>query len=470
MFFQCFLLIKKLKKKVLSTTLIFIHVIHRTHTSQRMSGQISLDPPAGTRDFTPKEMRLRNWLFDTWKKISNQFNFQEYDAPLVEYQDLYTRKGGDDIIKEMFAFELNGQKLTLRPEMTPSVTRMIMKHYKTEPAPHKWFSIPQCWRNEDIKSVRKREHYQWNCDVFGAEKITSEIEMFCVIVSFFKAVGLTPNEVCLRVSNRMILQKVLNRMGVSDEMFTPACILIDKLAKMSRDDMTIKLCSEIGLTEEQVNDIYALCDIKDVNLISKFLGETDETFLEMQQIFKLANQCGIAEWLQFDASIVRGLSYYSGLVFEGFCKGLPNLQKSMCGGGRYDNLVSGYGYPEKVPAIGFGFGDVVITEVLRELGKLPDLTAGAKYMVIPFNMGLFGDAVNVSNEIRAKGFDVEIYTKNTRVKNAFDYADRKGIEQVVLIAPDEWANKMVVVKNLRLAKDDPNKEMKLSLDDFLMKL
>lgn len=437
-----------------------------THT---MKPTINLDPPAGTRDFFPEEMRVRNWLFNIWSDISNKFGFSEYDAPVVEYADLYTRKGGDDIIQEMFAFTLGNNKLALRPEMTPSVARMIMSCYTTAPPPFKWFSIPQCWRYEDIKRGRKREHFQWNCDVFGAEKIVSEIEIFMMVTTFFQAIGLTPDDVVLKVSNRMILQKVLTKMGVPDDLFAKACVLIDKLAKMSTTAMTERLRNEISLTEEQANTVYKLCALTNIDDLSQFLGDNDDTYLEMKKIFDLAEKIGISKWLRFDVSVVRGLSYYTGLVFEGFSVSLPNLQKSICGGGRYDNLLTSFGYATPVPAVGFGFGDVVIVELLKEMNKLPVFPNETQYLVVPFNESLFHIAAQVSQKLREKNVNTELYTKQGRIKKAYDYADRKGIDNVVLIAPSEWTNGDVIVKKLR-ETDPALKQTTTKLDDFIKSL
>ena len=370
----------------------------------------------------------------------------------------------------MFAFTLGNNKLALRPEMTPSVSRLIMKNFTSEPCPLKWFSIPQCWRYEDIKRGRKREHYQWNADVFGADKVTSEIEIFMMVTTFFEKVGLTPNDVVLKVSNRMILQKILDKMGVNNDLFERACVIIDKIAKMSKDEMSEMLRTEILLTDDQIQTIYSLCEVKDINLMGSFLGDNDETFLEMKEIFNVAKKIGISKWLQFDASIVRGLSYYTGLVFEGFSVGLPNLQKSICGGGRYDDLLMKYGYKEQVPAIGFGFGDVVIIELLKDLGKLPVCNLDTKYLVVPFNQDFFAEAMCVSQMMRNKGVYTETYTKNTRVGRAFDYADRKGIDKVVLIAPGEWSQNQIVVKNLREEKDSASKQVVMMFDDFITSL
>lgn len=425
--------------------------------------------PAGTRDFLPKDMRTRNWLFDIWRDVSISSGFQEYDCPIVEYQNLYTRKGGDDILQEMFTMEIGNNKLALRPEMTPSVCRLIMNNYTTETPPFKWFSIPQCWRYEDIKRGRKREHYQWNVDIFGATAIKSEIEILMMICAFFEQINLTPADVVVKISNRMILQKVIQNMGIDNALFEPACIIIDKLAKMSVENMTIKLKNEIGMTDQQVMQIYDLCAIKDIKLIANYLGENDPTFSEMSEIFSLAEKIGISQWLQFDASIVRGLSYYSGMVFEAFSKSLPNLQKSICGGGRYDDLLTKYGYREKVPAIGFGFGDVVITELLSDLGKLPVLTIATKFLIVPFDE-LFADACNVAQQMRLAGANVEIYTKNTNMSKAFDYAYNKNIKFVVLIAPNEWSKREIKIKNMWLEKDDPLKQQTILLDDFITRL
>ena len=441
-----------------------IRVLQRT-----MKPTINLDPPAGTRDFFPEEMRVRNWLFNIWSNISNKFGFSEYDAPVVEYADLYTRKGGDDIIQEMFAFTLGNNKLALRPEMTPSVARMIMNRYTTAPPPFKWFSIPQCWRYEDIKRGRKREHFQWNCDVFGAEKIFSEIEIFMMVTTFFEAIGLTPDDVVLKVSNRMILQKALTKMGVPDDLFAKACVLIDKLAKMSTTAMTERLRNEISLTEEQANTIYKLCALTNIDDLAQFLGDNDDTYLEMKKIFELAEKIGISKWLRFDVSVVRGLSYYTGLVFEGFSVSLPNLQKSICGGGRYDNLLSSFGYATPVPAVGFGFGDVVIVELLKEMNKLPVFPNETQYLIVPFDESLFHIAAQVSQKLREGNVNTELYTKRGRIGRAYDYADRKGIDNVILIAPDEWANGDVIVKKLR-ETDPARKQTAIKLDEFLKSL
>lgn len=432
---------------------------------------IRLDPPAGTRDFGPSDMRIRNWLFDIWRDISKKFGFSEYDCPIVEYQSLYTlKRNNDDILNEMFAFTLGENALCLRPEMTPSLARLFMSNPTAEPLPVKWATIAQCWRYEDIKRGRKREHYQWNCDSIAGENIVSEIEIFMMITTFFERVGLTPQEVQLKVSNRMILQKVLDKMGVGEDLFGKACIAIDKIAKISRDDMTVMLKSEIGLTEDQVATIYELCAVTDIKLVGKFLDETDETFLEMVKIFDMAEEVGIKKWISCDLSIVRGLSYYTNVVFEGFCITGSGVSRSIVGGGRYSKLLETYGYHKPTPMIGFGFGDVVIIETLKDLGKLPILKIETKFLVIAHNSTLMGEAMKLSRQMRNLGVCVETYTGSPRIKHAYDFANKKQIDNTILIAPNEWANGEIVWKKMNEDKDSQTKQQIMKIDDFMKSL
>lgn len=441
---------------------------------------ISLDPVSGTRDFYPGDMNTRNWLFDIWTKVSRQFGFSQYDAPVLENQGLYTRKGGDDITKEMYAFELDGAKLALRPEMTPSLARMVMNKFSSEITPFKWFSLPQCWRYETTTRGRKREHYQWNADILGGERIKSEVEILLMVISFFKSVKLTPTDVVLRISNRMILQKVLDsldivggvgkdigccpRRGLADK-FERACNIIDKIAKVTPEDFSKMLIDEIGLTQEGVDTIVKFSKITNLADLDSIIGIDDPALKEMKEIFAILDATGNSEWITFDASIVRGLSYYTGMVFEGFSK-TTALKRSICGGGRYDELLTTYGYPKPVPACGFGFGDVVITEVLGELKLLPESASKIDYVVIPFNDSLYGVAVQVSQQVRERGFIVDTCMKTGKLSTLYNYADRIGGAYVILIAPDEWKDGKVVVKNLR-ETDSAKKQFIITVSELL---
>jgi histidyl-tRNA synthetase len=430
--------------------------------------KINTDPIAGCRDFPPSEMRKRNWLFNKWITVSKQFGFEQYDAPVVEDLSLYIRKGGDDITKEMYGVELpDGTKHALRPEMTPSLARLMMKLYNKYPHnPLRWFSLPQCWRYETTTKGRKREHYQWNVDIFAEQvNLKYEIELFQIITTFFESVGLTPTDVTIRVSNRQILQKVLNRIGISDDLFEKSCVIIDKSNKLSPEDFRAKLMDEVNMSSEGVDTIVKLIGVKDVDGLSAFLPADDLTLLEVQGLFNLARAIGIDQWLEFDASVVRGLSYYTGLVFEGFFKS-GSIKRAVCGGGRYDNLLQSYGHNKRVPAIGFGFGDVVILEVLEELKLLTNFEPEVDFVIIPFNDNLYAGACAIATQLRSKGKNVITYAKGGKRAKAFEYASKVGANMALYIAPDEWKNSQMVVKYMKEA-DLEKKQMTVNVEEFI---
>jgi len=429
---------------------------------------ILLQGPAGTRDFYPEDKIKQNWLFSQWSDVSKKYGFNEYDAPVLEHTNLYTRKGGDDITNEMFLVPIDGVNVyCLRPEMTPSVVRMAIPILPKEVSPLKLFSMPQCWRNETTTCGRKREHYQWNVDIFGAEKVKSEIEILSMLVTFFKQVGLTDKDIVIRISNRMILQKVLEKMNTDPEKFERAFNIIDKIKKVEPAELSEMLMTEIGINQDQVDTIVKLTKVTKISELVLFLGEEDDTVDEMVKIFKLAELTGISSWIQFDVSIMRGLSYYTGVVFEAFFKN-STMQRSICGGGRYDNLFQKYGYGEKVPAVGFGFGDVVIMYGLEEKKLLPPLELSVDYCVIAFSEDLYATAANIANRLREKNKTVTQYMKfNRNLKIAFSYADRIKARYAILVAPDEFKENKMVVKNLRVTD---GKNATVIIDEYIDQL
>ena len=184
----------------------------------------------GTRDFYPEDMRVRNWLFDQFREAARSHGFEEYDAPVLEHEDLYTRKQGEEITQQLYGFEdKGGRRLALRPEMTPSLVRMLLQKGGALPLPVRWFSIPQCWRYERMTRGRKREHYQWNMDIFGVEGATAEAELLAAVTTFLGRLGLGPDDVGIKVSSRKVLQGVLGQLGVTDDRFEAVCVLVDKL-------------------------------------------------------------------------------------------------------------------------------------------------------------------------------------------------------------------------------------------------
>ncbi len=407
---------------------------------------MKLSPPRGTRDFFPEDMRLRTWLFDHWRDVSEQFGFEAYDAPVVEHEEIYIRKAGEEITGQLYNFEdKGGRRLALRPEMTPSLARMILQKGSALNLPAKWYAIPQCWRYERTTRGRKREHYQWNVDIFGVDGMTAEAELLAIITAFFQRIGLGADDVGIKISSRKVLQSVLKDLGVTDAQFAPVCVLVDKLEKVSREELQGEF-EALGLSENTVDQLIATLSIKDLDGLAAVLGETHEAVQDLRQLWGLAEAYGYADWLQFDASIVRGLAYYTGTVFEAFDRGAT--LRAVCGGGRYDRLLSTFGGKDQ-PACGFGFGDVVILELLKDKGVLPTLAQVVDDVVFPYNEELRPAAVAVAQALRSTGRRVDLILEKKRTKAAFKHADRLNAERMVLVAPDEWARGEVMFKDLK---------------------
>jgi histidyl-tRNA synthetase len=407
---------------------------------------VKLAPPRGTRDFFPDDMRLRTWLFDHWRAVSESFGFEAYDAPVVEHEAIYIRKAGEEITGQLYNFEdKSGRRLALRPEMTPSLARMILQKGGALHLPAKWYSIPQCWRYERTTRGRKREHYQWNVDIFGVAGVTAEAELLAVITTFFQAVGIGPDDVGIKISSRKVLQSVLGELGVTDAQFAPVCVLVDKLEKVPRDELE-KEFAALGLEGSVVDKIIETLSIRELDQLAEVLGAEHAAVAELRQLWELAAAYGYEEWLQLDASVVRGLAYYTGTVFEAFDRGAT--LRAICGGGRYDKLLSTFGGKDQ-PACGFGFGDVVILELLKDKGVLPEVPRGIDDVVFPWRESLRPAAVEVAQRLRAAGRSVDLILEKKKVKAAFKHADRLGAARMIMVAPDEWERGEVTVKDLK---------------------
>ena len=412
----------------------------------------------GTRDFYPEDMRLRNWLFDNFTIASLSHGFEEYDAPVLEHEELYTRKQGEEITKQLYNFQDKGNRdVSLRPEMTPSLARMVMAKAGSLPMPIKWFSIPQCWRYERTQRGRGREHYQWNVDIWGTTEISADAELISVLVTFFEEVGLTSGDIVIKISSRKVLEEVLGNLGVKGDQFAQTCIIVDKMGKLPSEIIEEQL-SELGHSSEVVSSIQSVLGIKDIKSLKKSLEDKSAAVSELNTLFELIDSYGMSDWVEFDASIVRGLAYYTGSVFEAHDR--EGKFRAICGGGRYDNLLSTLGGKD-LPATGFGFGDMVIMELLSEKGLVPELISGVDDIVLPLNQDLRGVAVKVASSLRSSDRTVDLVLDDKKIKWAFKHAERTGARRLVLIAPDEWSRKMVKVKDL-----ETGEESEISIEDI----
>ena len=404
----------------------------------------------GTRDFYPEDMRIRNWLFDNFQSAARSHGFEEYDSPVLEHEELYTRKQGEEITQQLYNFEdKGGRKVALRPEMTPSLARMVMARAGALPTPIKWFSIPQCWRYERTQRGRGREHYQWNVDIWGSDAIQADAELLSVLVSFFERVGLNADDLVIRISSRKVLEEVLGSLGISGDAFAATCIIVDKMDKLPAETVEQQL-SEQGLNSDAIAAIQSTLGLSDLDSLASALGEGSEAVAELATLFDLVDAYGISDWVAFDASVVRGLAYYTGPVFEAHDR--AGKLRAICGGGRYDRLLSSLGGND-MPATGFGFGDMVIMELLNEKGLVPDLPSGNQDIVIAIDENLRSAAMSVASKLRASGRLVDLVLEDKRMKWAFRHAERTGAQRLAMVMPDEWAAGNVRIKELESGEE-----------------
>ena len=404
----------------------------------------------GTRDFYPEDMRIRNWLFDNFTDAALLHGFDEYDAPVLEHEELYTRKQGEEITQQLYNFEDKGdRKVALRPEMTPSLARMVMARAGGLSMPIKWFSIPQCWRYERTQRGRGREHYQWNVDIWGTNEISADAELISILVTFFEGVGLTAKDLVIKISSRKVLEEVLGSLEISEEIFSKTCIIVDKMDKLPADIIEEQL-TELGHNSDAISKIQSILGIKNMDELANSLGKESSAVSVLISLFDSIDSYVILEWVEFDASVVRGLAYYTGPVFEAHDR--EGKFRAICGGGRYDKLLSTLGGKD-LPATGFGFGDMVIMELLAEKNLIPELISGIEDIVIPLNPELRSASVMVAAALRDTGRTVDLVLEDKKLKWAFKHAERIGADRLVMVMPEEWKSGKVRIKDLESGEE-----------------
>ena len=419
---------------------------------------ISLQPVRGTRDFYPAELRLRNWLFDIWRESSRQFGFEEYDACVLEHEELYVRKAGEEITEQLYSFEdKGGRRIALRPEMTPTLARLILQRKNALTFPLKWFTVAQCFRYERMTRGRRREHYQWNADVIGQSRLVAEVEVLSVLILSLEKMGLSPSRVQVHLNDRRILGSVLAHLGVPAEQHVGVMVVMDKRDKLAPEALERQL-AEQGLGKGQIDGLNELLRMDTLEQVQGRLGKT-VALQDLRELLDMLDAVGYGGYALFDITVVRGLSYYTGTVFEIRDTGV-NL-RAICGGGRYDSLLSALG-GESIPAIGFGFGDVVILELLAELGLLPVLSSQIDYAVIPFSEAQVPQALTLSQALRKAGLRADSQFSFRKLKRALQRADEIGARKAVLLMPDELARGEVVLRDMARRE-----ERRMAMSEFL---
>ena len=410
----------------------------------------TLQAPRGTRDFYPEDLRFREWLFGHFRAVSASFGFEEVDAPIVEHAELFTRKAGEEIVDQLYHFELHDRHLALRGEFTPSLARMVMARAGGLRFPIRWFAIPQCWRYERMTRGRRREHYQWNMDVWGEASVEAEAELLAAICALFDRLEVPRDAVKIRLNSRALLEESLRDGPLRErpEVFEPLCVVIDKLDKIGADAVVEQLTAsdgDIRLDPGSAKQVIEMLSARDLEEAARFAPEGSQALADLRRLFDLLDAYGIGDRALFDASVVRGLAYYTGIVFEAFDTG--GSLRAICGGGRYDRLLESLGGPS-VPAVGFGFGDAVIHELLQDHGLVPELPRQLDDVVFALGESERAAAVGVAQRLRAGGRAVELVLGHPKAKRVFADADRSGAARVWVLGPDEVAAGRVRVKEL----------------------
>jgi histidyl-tRNA synthetase len=396
----------------------------------------------GFRDFYPAELAARDHLFGVWRDVARRFAFVEYDGPPLEPLDLYTRKSGDEIVGQLYNFtDKGGREVALRPEMTPTFARMVAARANALRKPVRWFSVPQLFRYERQQRGRLREHYQLNVDIVGEPDVTADAELLAVAISIMQGVGLTAADVRARVSDRRLLAAVLRAEGIDDAHHDAAFQAIDKIEREPRE-RGVERMVEAGVNADVAASVLALVAASDTTLAtlrSRYAADADvlRWITEGERYFGYLDALGVGDWATLDLRIVRGLAYYTGIVFELFdAKG---QLRAICGGGRYDTLLQSLGGID-LPALGFGMGDVVLGELIRERGLAVDATPSLDYWIAPKvpTPGSFVHVMRVASQLRARGHRVEYALRDQSLGKQFKAAVSAGASAVLVvdIAPD----------------------------------
>lgn len=405
------------------------------------------------RDFYPEDMVLRNRIFDAWRSAATASGFEPYDACVVESLELLKRKAGEEIVNQIYAFQdKSGRDIALRAEMTPTLARMVAARQGSLRMPVKWYTIAQCFRYERMTRGRKREHYQLNLDIVGEESVAGEAEVLYTAIAALHAMGVPDEAYKVRLSNRALLSELLLSLHVEEKFHAGAFIALDKKGKIPREEIE-QILREEGLTDEACAAAFNLMDIRTLEEAEQIAGADSPAIRRIRELFDLLECYGIRDQVVFDISVVRGLSYYTGIVFEAF--DTKGEFRAIFGGGRYDNLLTAVG-GKPASAVGLGFGDVVIGEIIQAL-QLPDVRPQQEKILV----GYMHDeqraaATRLTARLRGEGRIADLRLRPQKPKAFFSLASETATA-AVFIGPDDVASGKARLKDLaaRTERDIP---------------
>ena len=402
----------------------------------------------GFRDFYPAEFAARDHIVSAWRETARRYGFEEYDGPPLEPLELYVEKSGEEIVDQLYAFTDKGDReVALRPEMTPTLARMVGERGRAMPKPIRWSSVPQLFRYERTQRGRLREHFQWNVDIIGEDDITADAEVLSVALDGLAALGLGVDDVEARINDRRLLEALLVHAGVSGEQLGDAYAVIDKMSRETADETRRRLAEEVGLDDDTVTAVMAVFD-HDLEGLAGAYGDVAAVGSELDRLrryFDTLADMGWADWVRFDPRIVRGLAYYTGTVFEIFDR--KGELRAICGGGRYDDLLAAVSDLE-LSAVGFGMGDVVLGELLAERGLLPEAAPGPDYHIVSITEEERPVLRRVARRLREAGHSVSYTLRQVGVGKQFKDADSRDAARTVVLGPDEVGRGVAVVREM----------------------
>jgi histidyl-tRNA synthetase len=427
---------------------------------------MKIPPVKGTRDFYPPEMAIRNFIVDGWKKTSMRNGFEEYDGPIFEYLQMYQIKSGDEIVEQLFSFKDRGERdLAIRPEITPTLARMVNQQINSLPRPIKWFSVPRLCRAERPQKGRLREFFQWNIDIIGIDDCLADAEIIFCAIDYLRQAGLTAGDIVVRISSRRMLAELLLAIGIAEEQLESVYAVLDKRSKVSDEAFEEILKEKITDPDKRrkITQLMTTQSIEQLSDIVQLSEKARQSIDELKRLFELLNVMGIGDFCRFDIAIVRGLAYYTGIVFEVYDK--SSQLRAIGGGGRYDNLLKQFGGPA-ISATGFGMGDCVLGILLEEKGLLGKQIKPRQidYFVACADEKYFEKAIWTVAKLRLAGFSASFSYKAGNLGKQFKQASAENAKKVVIIG-EELKNNQLAVKDM--ATGD---QQLVDIDKFLSQL
>jgi histidyl-tRNA synthetase len=419
----------------------------------------------GFRDFYPEQFAERAYIIGVWRRVLRRYAFVEYDGPPLEPLDLYRKKSGDELVGQLYSFVDKGDReVAMRPEMTPTFARMVAARANSLRKPVRWFSVPQLFRYERQQKGRLREHFQLNADIVGESGVTADAELVCLSLDIMREFGLTSADVNAKFSDRRLLQALLANAGVSEESLGGVYAVIDKRGREPADVTREKLVKACGSDDvaAKVEEILTIDSV--AGLVARYAEDAalGEHVARLKDYLSFVDALGFADWVKLDLSIVRGLAYYTGVVFELF--DTKGEFRAICGGGRYDTLLSTLGGVD-LPALGFGMGDVVLGELLRARLLLPAAQGQTDYWVAGDDESVLPDVLRVASKIRSRDRSVEYALKPQQLSRQLKAASSAGARNAVIIKREGYEKGEITLKDL-----EAGTEQTVSLADLINSL